>query len=59
VFINDICDAIVHSKYLLFADDIRIYQIIWIIIMLNNISKTEFPNGPHDLCLTFPEQLLT
>jgi hypothetical protein len=25
VFINDICDAVVHSIYLLFADDIRIY----------------------------------
>jgi hypothetical protein len=25
VFINDICDAVAYSKYLLFADDVRIY----------------------------------
>jgi hypothetical protein len=27
-FINDICDAVAHSKYLLFADDIKIYQAV-------------------------------
>jgi hypothetical protein len=26
VFINDICDAVAHYKYLLFADDINIYR---------------------------------
>jgi hypothetical protein len=26
VFINDICDAVAQSKYLLFADDIKIYR---------------------------------
>jgi hypothetical protein len=26
VFINGSCDAVAHSKYLLFADDIKIYQ---------------------------------
>jgi hypothetical protein len=35
VFINDLCDAIAHSKYLRFADDIKIYLAI-------NPLKTEF-----------------
>jgi hypothetical protein len=33
VFVNDLCDAIAHSKYLLFADDIKIYR------------ATKFPEG--------------
>jgi hypothetical protein len=28
VFINATCDAVAHSKYLLFADDIRIYRAV-------------------------------
>jgi hypothetical protein len=28
VFINDLCDAIAHSKYLLFADDVKIYRAV-------------------------------
>jgi hypothetical protein len=28
VFINDICDAVAHSKCLLFADDVKIYQAV-------------------------------
>jgi hypothetical protein len=29
VFINDICDAVAHSKYLLFADDIKIFRAVY------------------------------
>jgi hypothetical protein len=28
VFINDICNAVAHSKYLAFADDIKIYRTV-------------------------------
>jgi hypothetical protein len=28
VFINDIRDAVAHSKYLLFADDIKIFRVV-------------------------------
>jgi hypothetical protein len=28
VFINDICDAVARYKYLLFADDVKIYQTV-------------------------------
>jgi hypothetical protein len=28
VYINDLCDKIKHSRYLLFADDIKIYRVI-------------------------------
>ncbi|MDR2660870.1 MAG: hypothetical protein LBC17_02350, partial [Lactobacillaceae bacterium] len=28
VFINDLCEAIAHSKYLLFADDLNIYRTV-------------------------------
>jgi hypothetical protein len=28
VYINDLCDSIKHSRYLLFADDIKIYRVV-------------------------------
>jgi hypothetical protein len=48
IFINDICNSVHNSRYLLFADDLKIYRTI---INVDDCKLLQHINSVHNWCL--------